>query len=327
MTGDMKILQWEMPDRPIRVIEGEMPESYIDEDAIYLADSSDDRLNAALGQEGVYLYDSGIMSVYVKRDSILAETLTEAAAAAAACADPKSAEVDLAEAVAEFAYQKANGSIYLSEQRHEAYLTEKTGLKLEDGIYEFEVDITFSYYEGGEIGYITAANTAGTYQLTRVLEEGDFGRNGNARIHVEIPVRDYEEPIIGVYTYGNGAMKINNISYTQVRGNIPAELGRENEYRELAETVGNLYAQKSIPIGYVDTDGSGQSGFPDFKQVNEWLPEKISRYFTGEQMKYVTDMGECFWIVEKMAGYEEAALPEGGQLVAESTHYFILGPE
>lgn len=321
---DMKILQWELPLRTIRVQDAADESIALQENTVYLAESTDNKLNAALCRDGEYLYDSGTIAVFVRKNSETGYALEEVAKVAAACANPLPIEVNLADAVAEFAYQKANGCIYLSEQRTEAYLTDRTGVTLDDGVYEFQIELELSYYEGGTIGYITVTNDSGTYLDTRVLEESDFDRNGKGCISVLIPVRDYEEPIIGVYAGGNGAMKVTGMTCTQVCGNVAAELGREGEWQKLADILGELYESDKLPIGYVDSDGSAQSGFMDFSQVNIWLPTEISCYHTGDQMKYMTVIDACYLIVEKTEDMEEYSFINSGKIEGESEHYYIL---
>lgn len=326
VVGDMKILQWEMPDRTIRLLENESEGGYmLEEEAVYLADSSDDRLNALLSEEGIYLYDSGTIAVYVKRGSRIAEEFSEVVHFAYACADPKTVNVKLTDVVAEYAYQKANGSIYLSNQRTEEYLTWGTGLTLEDGVYQFEVNMELSYYEGGEIGYITVTNDQGTYLATRVLEINDFDKRGKASISVELPVRDYEEPVIGVYVYGNGAMKITGITYTQIVGNIAVQQGQEEEWKQIVEVLNGLCQSQKLPVWYVDTDGSAQSGFPDFEWAESLLSTEISVYHTGRQIENMDGLSGCYLIMEKTG--EETEVPETMTIVSESENYFILIPK
>lgn len=323
-NGDMKILQWELPDRTIQILQAESGEACMhDENAVYLADDSDDELNGALGSEGIYLYDSGTLSVYISKSSSIAADMGNNVRDAKACADPKPVGVDLAAAAAEFAYQKPNGNIYLSEQRTEAYLTGATGLMLDDGIYQFQVDMELSYYEDGDIGYITVTNTEGTWLDTRVLQKEDFDQKGKASVLVELPVRDHEEPVIGVYVYGNGAIKVTGITCTQLQGNIAAELGREDEWKRLADILTGFYRQHQGDICYVDTDASGRSGFPDFEWVSTIMPEPVSSYCTGEQLKYMNHFS-CYLIMEKSEGDGTEYVPEGYQIVGESEHYLIL---
>ena len=323
VSGDMKILQWELPKKTIQLLEkDETSDIYMfDKNAVYLADSEDHRLNALLNNEGVYLYDSGTLSVYVVEGSEIEKKLEEEAKEAKSFANPKTMEVDLSIAVAEYAYQKANGSIYLSDQRMEDYLTWNTGMNLEDGIYQFRVDLEMSYYEGGNIGYITLTNTEQTYVDTRVLEESDFDEDGNAQIIVEMPIKDFEEPIVGVYTSGNGAMKLNKIHCVQKKGNLSVELGRENEWKELTSKLKDAYEQEELPIWYVDTDSSAKTGFPDFSNVDEMCPEKISNYCTGEQLQYIENRIGAYLIIER--GQEECVSFEETEKIAESEKYIV----
>lgn len=325
VVGDMKILQWEMPDRTIRLLQAEGGVGNMAEGAVYLADSLDDGLNAMLSEEGVYLYDSGTMAVYAKQGSHIAEELGKEVSSAYACADPKKVKVDLADAVAEYGYQKANRSIYLNNQRTEGYLTWGTGLSLEDGVYQFDIDMELSYYEGGEIGYITITNGPGTYLDTRVLKSSDFDKRGRASIPVEMPIRDYEEPVIGVYSCGNGAMKVTGMTCTQIVGNIAVQQGREEEWKQICEALNVLCQSQRLPVWYVDTDGSAQSGFPDLEWAGALLQTEISAYHTGGQIENMDDLPDCYLIMEKTDG--EMKLPEEMTIAEESEHYFILVPK
>lgn len=326
--GDMKILQWEIPLRTINVISCQEDAVCMqEENAVYLAESSDAQLNARLCDEGgIYLYDSGSMAVYVKDGSGLDELLKDSAKAAAACADQKEQEVDLAYTVQEFSYQKENGNIYLSDQRTEAYLTGTTGLKLGDGIYRFLVSLELSYYENGDIGYITITNDKNSWLDTRILESGDFDASGKAVVAVDIPVRNYEEPVIGVYTYGNGAMKVTGMTCKQISGNTNAAFGRDDEWKELAEILSGVYADCSLPISFVDADSSAQNGFPDFSEVNVWMPDEITGYHTLDQIRYMKNMKEQYLIME-IPEEGDLYIPDRYEMIYSNEYYYILMPQ
>lgn len=325
VTGDMKILQWELPERTIQVEDIDIRDTATDlgsRNAVYLADSGDDCLNAFLNGSCVYLYDSGTLSVYAPREGEAAQALKPLALEARACGDPKPVGVDLSKAVAEWGYQKANGEVYLSDQRTEEYLTWQTGLRLDDGIYEIEIDLNLAYYEEGNIGYITLTDETGDYLDTRVLTPEDFGPSGRGKITVEMPVRDYREPIVGVYSSGNGAMKVRGITFRRRVGCIPVEAGREEEWEQIAKIL-EANAVKQMPVYYVDTDGSGKTGFPEFTEVNGILPEPIREFCTGQQFSYLkTEKKSCF-IMEK-AEDGKISLPETGYLAGESEHYYVV---
>lgn len=328
--GDAKILQWSCPGRLIDIIgPDDLVTGKLSEECIFLCDSEDYLLTAAISDTKNYIYDSGSMCVFTEPGSVIETELMNVVAEARSSADPKKGRADLSMMLTELSYQKYNGCIYYNYNKAEGYLTGRTHLLLADGIYEFMVDMEISGYDGsGDIGYITVTNTEGTYLDTRILVPEDFQSNGRGRISVQLEVENYEEPVIGVYTYTNCAMKIYGIEYCQVKGNILAGREEEDSFIKFGQLINLFYEEGKYPVCYVDSDSSGVNGFPDVSQIEGYFPEGISEYIPGRLVPYRNYISDRYLIVENSDNYQTLfALLSNYMVIAKSDNYTLMIPQ
>lgn len=209
-------------NRSIHMLALEELEDYDLTQGIYLADSGDPRVLGMLSDRMDYVYDSGTIAVFVSERNEKYLGIFDKAAAMGQAVNPIESGVDLAQAATEYSYQKENGSLYYNYQAaNGGYMTWETGLELEDGVYEFEVDIRVrDTSPDSEIGYITVGTDMGGVKDTYLLSANDFINMDRQVIPVQVTIKDWQEPTIGVYTYGEASIRIYDISYHKIKGNI-----------------------------------------------------------------------------------------------------------
>ena len=324
---DLKIMQWLCADRKISVITPEeLQAKDWPEECVYLSGAEDNSLTAAVSEVKNYIYNSGSLCVYTEPGTKTEDVLKTYAADAYECANPAEKQVDLSQALTWLSYQKDNGSIYFNYKRNEGYLTEQMGVSLADGIYQFTVHMEISEYDGvKDIGYITVTNGEGTYMDTRSLEASDFSAGGKGFIRVSLPVKNYETPVIGVYTYGNCAMKINEITYRQVQGNAKASAG---DFSGPAAILNQLADRLPYEICYIDSDSSALTGFPDYSGFHEYLTQPVTRYSAGEVCLQKETVSEQYLLVEKTGSSDLLFyLFTHYLLVAQTQDYLLMVPD
>lgn len=317
VSSDALILQWQLGEQSIHILTIEEVENFDLTQGIYLSDSGDVRVLGMLSDRMDYVYDSGTIAVFVSCNNEKYFDIADKAVAMGQVAEPLVKTVDLAQAATELSYQKENGSLYYNYQATDGgYMTREMGVNLEDGVYEFEVDIRVREASpDSEIGYITVGTAAGEIQDTYILNANDFADADRQVIPVQVTIEDWQEPVIGVYTYGNAAVRIYGITYHKIVGNTILDT---EEWGSIAEVIGTGNTQ--LPIYYVDSDGSGATGFP------QWTGRKM-KYLSGGMMNYKETFERGYYVVEK-SNDETVELCTGQMdLLQETEHYIIFAQQ
>ena len=109
--GDLKILQWCLPEYTINVINPKEIEEFKD-NALYLTEGAYVRQVASMDKIMNYVYDSGELAVFCTSDNKDLQKIIDLSHEAATTINPRVMDIELSTAVAEYAYQKVNGSIY-----------------------------------------------------------------------------------------------------------------------------------------------------------------------------------------------------------------------
>lgn len=314
ISSDALILQWQLGKQSIHTLTMEETENYDLTQGIYLADSGDVRVLGVLSDRMDYVYDSGTIAVFISDHNEKYSEIADKAIEMAQVPNPLVETVDLAQVATEVSYQKENGSLYYNYQATDGgYMTREMGVNLEDGVYEFEVDIRVKEAEpGSEIGYITVGTAAGEIQDTYLLGANDFAGADRQVVPVQVAIENWQEPVIGVYTYGNASVRIYGITYHKIVGNTKLDT---EEWESITEVIGKTNAQ--LPIYYVDSDGSGVTGFP------QWEGGKL-KYLSGDMMNYKESFERGYYVAEK-TNDETLELCTGQmELVQETEHYIIF---
>ena len=311
---DVKILQWCMGSQSIHILKLEEMENHDLAQGIYLADSSDAKVLGMLSDRMDYIYDSGTIAVFLSDDNAEYRTISDKAAMMGQVADPTVKNVDLSEAATELAYQKENGSLYYNYQATDGgYMTREMGINLEDGIYRFEIDMRVREAAvDSEIGYITVGDAAGEVQDTYILRANDFIDKDRQVIPVQVMIKDWKEPVIGVYTYGNASVRIYDISYHKIIGNIMLDT---EEWKSIAEELRVQNGEKSIY--YIDSDGSGATGFPCWEAGS-------FKYMSGTMMSFKTTFDAGYYVVEKTDIQTLVLCNDKMEQIQETEHYILF---
>lgn len=326
---DIKILQWELTERSIKVIEEEQLKDIKAEEAIVI--SSVD--HAIIGKVSAYtnfLYSSGEIAVYADGSTSTGRRLFENVLEARTIVDETEGEVTLSTAVGECGYQKADGAIYYNSNLGEGFITKGTGLQLKDGIYEFVVNLEISDLSDGEIGYILATNEMETMTDVQEILKTDVNKKGKASIPVRLAVENYLEPIIKVYSYGNSEIKVTGITYKQVTSETPRNEEEQDELRRILEIIDEEYPGRDH-VYYIDSDGSGVSGMPNIMSgeyseftEEEWNVVQLPTW----SVKYLEQKKNNVFIMEKSEDYLQLAVfLDGFQNRYETKHLLLYVPQ
>lgn len=312
--GDVKILQWCMGNQSIHMLALEELENHDLTQGIYLADSGDPRVLGMLSDRIDYVYDSGTIAVFASERNEKYLKIGDKAAAMGQAVNPIEGGVDLAQAATELSYQKENGSLYYNYQTASGgYMTWETDLELDDGVYEFEVDIRMrDTSPDSEIGYITVGTDTGEVQDTYLLSANDFAEKDRQIIPVQVTIKDWQEPVIGVYTYGEASIRIYDISYHKVKGNIVLDT---EEWDGIADEI--RQQDEKAAVYYVDSDGSGVTGFPYREAGN-------LQYLSGAMLGYKESFEQGYYIAEKTDMEILALCTEKMTSLQETEHYVVF---
>ncbi|MDE6664041.1 MAG: hypothetical protein K2K46_11980 [Lachnospiraceae bacterium] len=285
---EVKILQWLLANRSIHTCETEDINEIDTAHAVILGNSSNTEVMSEISETLDFLYDSGNISVFANPGSEYYNDISSKAEEMAREADPTINNISLADVSTELSYTKVNGSLYYNYEASDGgYMTGNMGVQLQDGIYEFTIDVRAQECEKDtEIGYITVGDSSGNIQYTQVLNANDFMEKARQNIKVYVEVKDWEEPFIGFYTYGNAAVRIYNISYRKKEGNLQLD---SEEMLNIAEFV---RGQDKKEIYYIDSDNSALTGFP------RWEYGKLN-YLPGKMLEFKTYFEEAYYLVEK----------------------------
>ena len=310
---DVKILQWLLADQSIHTCDVDELDNISMENTIFLTDSSHVRLNGKLSDRLDYIYDSGTITVFIDKDNNYHEELCKAAEKMMAFADPSENTINLESAATELAYMKRNGSLYYNYQASEGYMTGGMNVFPEDGIYEFTIDIRARECPSeGEIGYITIGDVSGSIQDTVMLKADEFNRQDRQQVKVQVQVREGNEPLVGLYTYGNAAIRVYGISYRKTAGNIILDSEETEEIKAVLAKASNQ--GKTV---YVDSNNSSVSGFPEWEGLSLF-------YLPGQITGFKERFDEGCYIVEKTDDEVESIFRSKMQQLYETEHYIIF---
>lgn len=322
---DIKILQWELPERSIKTIEIELLEKIKSEEAVVISPVDHTIIGQVCSYEN-FIYSSGTIAVYANKATDTGRQLCENVIEARKAVNETEGEVELATAVGECGYQRADGSIHFNSEFEEGFMTWGTGLKLNDGIYEFTVEMEIEDLTGNEIGYVLATNEYETMTNTKELNSEDIGKFGKAVITIDAAIENYSEPLIEVYNYGNCEMKVTGITYRQIASETPRNEEEQDELRRILEIIDAEHPNKVFAY-YIDSDGSGMCGEPNIMagDYSEYTEEEWNVFqLPTWAVKYLEYKQKRVYILEKTANYEElAGFLEGFENRYETQHFIL----
>lgn len=282
---DVKVLQWSLGNRGIEVYALDELQEINLQQAILLCDSSDVRVKGTLSDTAEYLYNSGSIAVFVNQQNANYEVLKAKAKDMSAIPDRTEREIDLTSVVTDYSFVKSNGSLYYNYKAKEGYMTEGMGLSLEDGIYEFMIDLRAKEgVPGSDMGYITVGEVGGEIQDTVMLRADDFAQKDRQIVTVKVCVSDGTEPFVGVYTFGDAAFRIYGISYRRATG------GLQLDSEEITQIIDQT--DKEGQIFYVDSNNSAEKSFPVCEA-------REMSYLSGDILEYRENYADAEYIVEK----------------------------
>lgn len=322
---DIKILQWEIPDRSIQLITSSEVAQIMDEEAIVISPVD----HVLIGQINSYmdfLYSSGTIALYANKDTYAGQVLIENISVARQMVDETVGQVELSGTVAESGILQPDGSVIFNQEKAEGFLTQKTGLTLLDGIYEFQITLEITDFNEGDIGYVMATSSKDTSINTTSIDREDIKRNGEIVVTVQADIADSAEPYIMVYNYGNCQMRVTDISYIQVESVTPRNAEEQDELARVLEVI-EIENRKHRRIYYIDSDGSGICGEPALM----W--GKYSDYTEEERkivqlpyyaVKYLENKEQCIFVLEKTGEYEQLQEFLTGFYNRYETRHFIL---
>ncbi len=322
---DIQILQWELPERSIHVIGIEQLHDVRDEEAVVISPID----HVIIGQISTYekfIYSSGSIAVYANQNTDTGRILCESVTEARQVVDETVGDVDLASTVGECGYQSADGYIYYNEEYDEGFMTRGTGLRLNDGIYEFTVELEIKNLEGDEIGYVLGTNKEESIVTSRDILPENVKRSGRVSVTTEVAVENYLEPLVQVYNYGKCEMKVTGITYKQVASETPRNEAELDELRRILDII--TQEQPGIPCTYyIDSDGSGASGEPNIMagEYSEYTEEEWRMFqLPTLSAKYLANKQKCVFIFEKTGDKQEIEEILEGFSNRYETQHFIL---
>lgn len=322
---DIKILQWEIPDRSIQLITSSEVSQIMEEEAIVISPVD----HVLIGQISSYmdfLYSSGTIALYANKDTYVGQTLIENISQARQTVDETGGQVNLSVAVAENGILKPDGSIIFNQAKPEGFMTQRTGLTLNDGIYEFQIKLEITDITGDKIGYVNAASSKGISINTMAIERKNIKRNGEITISVQADIADWAEPYIMVYNYGNCQMRVTEINYKQIESVTPRNAEEQDELARILEVI-KIENKKHRRIYYIDSDGSGITGEPalmwgEFSAYTEEERKIVQLPYYA--VKYLDNKEKCMFILEKTGEYEQLQEFLTGFYNRYETQHFIF---
>lgn len=283
---DVKVLQWMLGGRTIHICSMDDLDQIDLKNAIIVCDSGETQQEALLSDRLDYIYDSGTISVFVDSSNSYYDVLRDKAEEMSYIADTTVHKVNLQSVVTDYSFVKANGSMYYKYNAAEgAYMTGNMGTLLTDGTYEFQIDMRIrDCVNETEAGYVAVGTTDGEIQKIYKLLADDFANEERQKVTVQMKICGMQEPFVGIYTYGVASMRVYDISYQKIKGNIELE---DDESVEMLSGI-----PKEMSICYVDSDGSGEEGFPH-------LQNRKINYLTGTMVTYKESFDDDYYLVEK----------------------------
>lgn len=218
-NGDSKILQWELGDRPIKFCDIEDISKTDISASIYLSDSDRSDISEDIIEDYEKIYDSGTISLWCGESNCEIEKIKDLGTKASDYVVPNKSKINLSNITTEASYIKINGSLYQNWDYTEAYLTGGMKVLLDKGHYEFYVTLEAEEIEPSDcIGYFSVGTVDGentNIQRTEILD-GNVAQKGKQTFTLSLDIYDEAEPFVGLYTYGNSAIRVYDISYSKV---------------------------------------------------------------------------------------------------------------
>lgn len=310
---EVKILQWLLANRPIHTCELEDVDNIDTDNALILGNSANIQVISSLSERLDFLYDSGYISVFGNPESKYYDGLYAKAKEMAHETDPTIRSISLADVATEFSFTKVNGSLYYNYQGTDGgYMTKEMGITPQDGIYEFIIDMRVRDCAADtEIGYITVGDADGNVQYTQTLNSNDFIKKSRQKISVSVEIKDYAEPVIGVYTHGKASIRIYDISYRKAEGCLCLDSDETEDIARFLET------QVEKKVCYVDSNNSAQTGFP-------WWEHGRLSYLSGQMLEFKSDFEDAYYIVEKTDMSVVDIYRNSMQKVLETESYLVF---
>lgn len=309
---EVKILQWLLANRSIHTCDLEAVDDIDMNNDIILANSAEAQTLGVLDDGFDFLYDSGCISVYAAPENKYYKDLCGMAGEMAHSTDPAVYNISLSEIATELSYSKSYGGLYYNyETGGEGYMTESMGVVLEDGIYEFVIDMKVSgCAPDTEIGYVTVGDTSGNVQYTHTLSANDFIKEERQNIKLPIKIKDWAKPYIGIYTHGNADIMVSSITYHKEDGCIQLDSD------EIADIASFLENENKNNICYVDSDNSSITGFP-------WWEYGELEYLPGSVVEYKENFESILYLAEKTDMNVIDTLNEMFDQVYETESYIV----
>ncbi len=310
---EVKILQWLLADRSIHTC---APENISDIDldnSIILANSGIIEAVGNACESMDFLYDSGYIGVFAGSESPYYETIASKAREMAHSVDPGVKSIDLPSIATDLSYTKMNGSLYYNYRgTGGGYMTKDMGVSLQDGTYEFIIDIRVRDCNvDTPVGYIESGCEGESVQYKRELKAEDFMDSPRQQIRIPIKIKDYVEPVIGIYTYGEASVRIYGISYIKTDGCICLD---SDETEEIADFIESSPYKE---VYYVDSDGSGLTGFP-------WWEHGKLNYLSGQLAMFKKNLKDAYYMVEKTDDAVTAAFTGNMEKLYETDTYIVF---
>ena len=325
---DIQILQWELADRTIHVINANEL-SQIDKAKAVIISDMDDAIIGEVNEYADFIYSSGTIAVYANKDILFETELCSKLSEARQMVQGTTAEVDLKNAVGECGYMRADGYIYSSTDRKEGFVSQNTGMKLPDGVYEFEIELEIKHITGDKIGYILITDKQeASVNVVEILPE-EVGFGGKAKIIVDGQIQNFCEPIVGIYTYGNSDITVKGIYCKQSVSETPRNEAEQDELRRIFEII-DAESLRKKKIYYIDSDGSGVNGNPNITTGTheQFIEEELKIYqLPTWAVKYQKNKARNVYIMEKGGEYTKLMQFMDGFYNRYETQHFILYAE
>lgn len=271
--------------------------------SVILADSEDYPLLGKLSDRFLYCYDSGTVAVFIEENSQLHSLAMKINDEQAICSSGKT-KVNLKDMVSDGSYVRYNGSLYQNwEAENETYLTGKTGLSLDEGVYRFDMDLRIRDISG-DIGFVEIGRIIDgvTYiDDTIDVSEEEYAKCERRHEIFDISAKEPFEPYIGLYTYGNSSIRLNGVECHKVRNNY-----------QLDENVVEYLHEKSIDnVFYVDSNNSSITGHPYADGLNiRYLPGNILEYKNSKEKGiYLIEMDSDDEMMKEVRKFVENMIP------------------
>ena len=325
---DIKILQWELAEKPIHVIDFKQLSETDIEQAVIISNAG----HTVVGEISEYtdfIYSSGTIAIYADRETPAGLELCNKVLDARRTVQGTVAEVNLANAVGECGHLRADGYIYSNADGKEGFVTRNTMLELPDGIYEFEIELEIDNIDEESIGYILATDAQETNANVVEISSDEIGFGGKTEISINVSVQNYCEPMIGIYTYGNTDIIVKKMNCKQIVSETPRNEAERDELRRVLEII-SAEALRTNNIYYIDSDGSGVMGNPNIAVGNyeQFTEEELGIYqLPTWSIKYMKNKTGNVYIMEKSGDYMEFMQFMSGFYNRYETQHFILYAE